>query len=206
MNANNPYHRGAGLYEIKLALPFISTIRRQEARAVGELIRRYSDRQGRALEVGPGTGFYTLALARAFGEVVAVEDSSTMARMLTERLAAAGARNVTVVNHDFLALPLDGGFDVAAAIGVLDYVDDPAAFVAKMCRVARRALIITVPQRGLWGAWFAAAGRLRKIRIYRHHRQAPGAWAPGWRCNITEVGLHTRLTKGLTLVAALEPH
>lgn len=204
MNSNNPYHRGAGLYELNLALPVISAIRRQEARAVGDLIAHYSQPGGRALEVGPGTGFYTLALARAFGEVVAVEDSPIMAGILAQRLATAGVRNVTVANGDFLALPLDDPFDVAVAIGVLDYIADPVAFVAKMCAAARRAVIITVPQRGLWGACFAAAGRMRKIRVYRHHRAVVGAWAPGWRCAVAEAGLNTRVTRGLTLVAALE--
>ncbi|HUT74110.1 MAG TPA: class I SAM-dependent methyltransferase [Armatimonadota bacterium] len=205
MRSNNPYHRGAGLYELNLALPVISTIRRQEAAAVGKLIARYGDRRHRALEVGPGTGMYTLALAQAFGEVVAVEDSATMAGILGRRLAAAGATNVTVVNDDFMRLPVDGAFDVAVAIGVLDYVAEPAAFVARMCAATREALIITAPQRGLLGACFAAAARLRGIRVYRHHRSAPAAWAPGWRCHVAEVGLHTRLTRGLTLVAALEP-
>jgi len=205
MNCNNPYHRGAGLYELNLALPVISAIRRQEARAVGGLIAHYGQPGGRALEVGPGTGFYTLALARAFGEVVAVEDSPTMAGILTRRLATAGVHNVTVLNHDFLARPPDGAFDVAVAIGVLDYIADPGAFVNRLCAAARRAVIITAPQRGLWGACFAAAGRLRKIRVYRHDRAVVQAWAPGWRCAVAEVGLTTRVTRGLTLVAALEP-
>jgi len=204
MNTNNPYHRGAGLYHLNLALPFISTIRRQEVRAVAGLVARYAHAGHRALEVGPGTGCYTLALAQAFREVVAIEASPGMARILGGKLAAAGVGNVTVVNCDFMTLPLDGGFDVAVAIGVLDYVAEPAAFVGKMCALARRAVILTVPQRGLWGGCFAAGGRLRKIRVYRHEPCAVGAWAPGWRCHVLEVGLKTRLTRGLTLVAALE--
>jgi len=123
---------------------------------------------------------------------------------LRAKVAAAGADNVTVVNADFRGLPVEGEFDVAAAIGVLDYVADPAAFVAQMCKAARRAVIITAPQRGLLGACFSAAGRLRGIRVYRYQRCAPGTWAPGWRCSVMEVGLRTRLTRGLTLVAALE--
>jgi SAM-dependent methyltransferase len=205
MNDNNPYRRGAGLYDLNLALPLVSAIRRQEERAVADLISRYAHAEHRALEVGPGTGFYTLALARAFREVVAVEDSAGMARILADKLAAAAVGNVSVIHHDFLTLPLDGAFDVAVAIGVLDYIADPGAFIAKMCAAARRAVILTVPQRGLWGACFAAGGRLRKTRVYRHDACSLGAWAPEWRCIVAEVGLKTRLTRGLTLVAALEP-
>jgi len=205
INTNNPYHRGAGLYELNLALPLISRIRRQEARAVENLIQRHAHSGRTALEVGPGTGFYTLMLARAFREVVAVEDSPRMAQILKRKLAAANLRNVTVVNHEFLALPLDDRFDVAIAIGVLDYIADPAQFVAKMCGAARRAVIVTAPQRGMWGTCFRAGGRLRKTAVYCHDRRAPIAWAPGWRCSVTEVGLNSRVTRGLTLVVTLEP-
>ena len=204
ISSNNPYHRGAGFYDLNLSLPVISLIRRQEARAVSDLIARYADGGGRALEVGPGTGFYTLELARRFREVVAVEESAGMAGILRERLELAQTSNVTVVNRDFLALPADGSFEVAVAVGVLDYISDPAAFVSRMCASARQAVILTVPQRGLWGKCFVVANRLRKTAVYCHDLKAPGRWSPDWRCMVKEVGLKTPLTKGLTLVAALE--
>ncbi len=205
MGTNNPHQRGARLYDLNLCLPFISRIRCQEARAVADLVTRYADGSHRALEVGPGTGFYTVNLARNFREVVAIEQSRQMAEILRHKLAEAGADNVTVLNDDFHAVALDGAFDVAVAIGVLDYIADPSAFVARMCTAARRAVILTVPQRGLWGACFATGGWLRRVRVYRYERAALASWAPGWRCSATEVGLRTALTRGLTLVAALEP-
>jgi len=204
MNENNPHHRGARLYDLNIRLPVISTIRKQEARAVGDLIGKYAEAGCRALEVGPGTGYYTLMLARMFREVLVVEDSAQMAGLLRQKLSLAGATNVEVLNSDFHSLSLDGGFDVAVAVGVLDYVSDPKAFIERMCAAASRAVIFTVPQRGFWGACFAAGGRLRKIRVYRCQHCAPASWAPEWRCTTAEVGLKTLLTKGLTLVTALE--
>lgn len=202
-NPNNPYHRVSGFYETNLSLPFISAIRRQEARAVGDFIARYTDKDCRVLEVGPGTGFYTLKLAKCCREVVAIEDSAGMAQILQSKLQSQ-ASNVTVINKNFLSLPVEGAFDVAVAIGVLDYIAEPAAFVAKLCAAARRAVILTVPRRGLWGACFAAGSKLRKIKIYRYDRAALRALAPDWRGEITEVGLKTPFTKGMTLVAAFE--
>jgi SAM-dependent methyltransferase len=203
-NANNPYHRAAGFYELSLSLPVISFIRRQEARAVADLVSTYANPQGRALEIGPGTGFYTIELARQFREVVAVEDSATMAGLLREKLYGAGVSNVAIANCDFMSRPVEGRFDVAVAIGVLDYVSDPAAFVARMCAAADRAVIFTTPHRGLWGKCFVAANRLRGTSVYCHDCLSPNRWAPEWRCVVHEVGLKTPLTKGMTLVAALE--
>jgi SAM-dependent methyltransferase len=203
VNINNPYHRGARLYEANLRLPVIAAIRRREASAVGGVIARYGDAGGRALEVGPGTGFYTLALSRLFREVVAVEDSAQMVEILSGKLGAAGADNVRVEHGDFRQLDLEGEFDVAVAIGVLDYIAEPAHFIAKMCATARRAVVVTVPQRGLLGRCFVAGGAMRKTRVYCHTRATIADWAPGWSCTIVEAGA-TRLTKGLTLVAAFE--
>ena len=204
MNVNNPYHRGAHFYETNLRLPLISRIRRHEARVVGDLIARHKDHTGRALEVGPGTGFYTVALSAAFREVIAVEDSAPMVAILREKLAAAGAGNVTVDHGDFRQLRVDGEFDVAVAIGVLDYIADPTSFVEKMCAAARKAVIVTVPQRGLLGTCFVAGGALRKTRVYCYDHDAIPGWAPEWRCTIAEAGRASRLAKGLTLVAAFE--
>lgn len=201
---NNPYHLAARRYELGLSLPIISAIRCQEARAVSELIARYGNPDRRALEIGPGTGFYTLGLARVFREVVAIEDSGAMIQLLRKKLQAAGVSNVTAINGDFLSVEPNGPFDIAVAIGVLDYISVPAAFVAKMCAYAQKAVIFTVPQRGLWGKCFAAANRLRHTRVYCYDYCSPGRWARGWRCTMREVGLKTAFTKGLTLVAKLE--
>jgi len=201
---NNPFHRTAARYDRHLSLPVIATIRRQEAEVVREVLHAYAGEEDTALEVGPGTGFYTHLLADRVRHVTAVEDSASMARLLAGRLAQAGVTNVTVLNQDFRHLECEGAYDLAVAIGVLDYIADPRGFIARMCAAARKAVIFTAPQRGLWGACFAAGNRLRRVSIYCHHGDHFAQWAPGWRCAIREVGLKTPFTRGLTLVVALE--
>lgn len=201
---NNPHQRGAQWYELNLRLPVIARIRRHEAEVVHELIACYANPHGRALEVGPGTGFYTRALARSFGEVLAVEDSEGMVAILRRKLSEEGIANVVVRRGDFRCLAIEGEFDVAAAIGVLDYVADPESFMAKLCAAARRAVIVTAPQRGLLGLCFVAGGAMRGTRVYCYQRDIPASWAPGWKCRVTEAGRPTRLLRGLTLAAAFE--
>ena len=213
MSSNNPYRHAAQLYETNLRMPVVSRIRRDEARVVGEFIARHAEAAGRALEIGPGTGFYTCALARSFREVLAIEEAPGMVAILRGKLEAAGAQNVRIEQGDFRQSALDGAFDVAVAIGVLDYIAEPAEFVAKMCAAARRAVIVTAPQRGLLGRCFVAGGAMRKTRIYCYEREAIADWAPpldrarggtGWRCTLAEAGRVTGLMRGLTLVAAFE--
>ena len=205
MSADGNY-KLAGLYNFRLKVPPFSTIRRNEEQAITALIHRYADNAQRVLEIGPGTGYYTLELARNFREVVAVEYSAKMTEILAPKLQAEQVQNVELINGNFLALPLEAKFDVAIAIGVLDYISDPAAFVNKMCALARRAVIFTAPQRGFWGACFAGSSRLfNQTKVFCYKRTDPHIWVSGWRGTVTEVGLKTPLTRGLTLVAALEP-
>ncbi len=159
----------------------------------------------RALEIGPGTGFYTTMLASRVRHVTAIEDSAGMAELLTRRLAREGVENVSVVNDDFRVYGAEDDFDVVMAIGVLDYIPEPVEFVSRMCALAERAVLFTVPQRGLWGTCFVASNRLRGISVFCYREATVTEWAPGWRGAVKEAGLKTPLTRGLTLVAALEP-
>ncbi|MCP4681565.1 MAG: ribosomal RNA small subunit methyltransferase A [Desulfobacterales bacterium] len=54
------------------------------------------------LEIGPGKGALTLALARSVGHVVAVEKDTRLHNLLEKKLSDAGISNVTLVNKDIL--------------------------------------------------------------------------------------------------------
>ncbi len=75
------------------------------------------DPTSRVVEIGPGTGAFTLPLARAVEQVVAVEPSAAMRAVLRRNLARAGIDNVEVVPQpieDALET-LAGPFDLAFA-------------------------------------------------------------------------------------------
>lgn len=199
-------YKHAGLYNLKIRLPFISSIRRSEEEAVSKLIDKYANSNGRALEIGPGTGFYTMELARRFREVVAVEHSTKMTEILKERLAENKITNVTVTNEDFRTFPVEDKFDLAIAIGVLDYIEEPCAFVGKMCAAAERAVVLTAPQKGFLGACFVWSCKCIHTPVFCHDQKAPHTWVDGWNiAAVKDVGLKTPLTKGMTLIVALEP-
>lgn len=56
------------------------------------------------VEVGPGLGFLTSALASRAGRVVAIEKDRTLAKYLEEKFSAQG--NVEVIHGDALAFPI----------------------------------------------------------------------------------------------------
>lgn len=99
----------------------------------------------RVLDIGCGSGRYAVEIAKAGGLVTGIELSAEMLRMAAERVEAAGvADHVRLIEADFVtwADQQQGrAFDYAFAMGVLDYVEDAPAFIARMGKVANAALV-----------------------------------------------------------------
>jgi ubiquinone/menaquinone biosynthesis C-methylase UbiE len=53
----------------------------------------------------------------------------------------------------------DGSYDVACAIEVLEHVERPDDVLAEMARVARRAVVVSVPREPVWRISHLLAGR-----------------------------------------------
>ena len=78
----------------------------------------------RVLEVGPGLGFLTFALAEKAGEVVAVEIDRNLTKILPGRVKEFGYTNVRIVPGDILDFP-----DIA---GLEHWADQPFKVVANL--------------------------------------------------------------------------
>jgi len=72
------------------------------------------------IEIGPGLGALTLALAKSAGSIIAVEADSKILPLLAESISSAGAENIEVVNADFLEYELPADTDYKL-IGNLPY-------------------------------------------------------------------------------------
>jgi len=76
-------------------------------------LQPYLHDSARILEIGPGTGAFTIPLARSSQSVVAVESAPMMQKMLKENLSLANIQNVTVIENkiekaiDDLHVPFD---------------------------------------------------------------------------------------------------
>jgi SAM-dependent methyltransferase len=110
----------------------------------GLLLARSGAKAGEAvLEIGCGTGAFTVPLAAAVGQRGAVVGADISAAMLAgagKRFAAAGLANVSLIETDAQTHPFDAGrFDlVASRFGVM-FFDDPAAAFANLHRATRLA-------------------------------------------------------------------
>jgi ubiquinone/menaquinone biosynthesis C-methylase UbiE len=95
----------------------------------------------RVLEIGPGTGYYTLDLARWVGSEGAVEIFDLQQEFLDHTLRRAaehGLANVRPTLGDAQALPYeDDSMDAVILIAVLGEIPDPGSAMREIARVLR---------------------------------------------------------------------
>ena len=95
----------------------------------------------RVLEIGPGTGYYTLDLAEWVGPDGAVEIFDIQQEMLDHTMVRARERGISNVHPmlgDARSLPYeDDSFDAAALTAVLGEIPDPDAALREINRVLK---------------------------------------------------------------------
>jgi ubiquinone/menaquinone biosynthesis C-methylase UbiE len=95
----------------------------------------------RVLEIGPGTGYYTLDIAEWVGPDGKVEIFDLQQEFLDHtmgRAAERGLRNVAATQGDATSLPYgDGTMDAVVLTAVLGEIPDPAAALREIRRVLR---------------------------------------------------------------------
>jgi peptidoglycan-N-acetylglucosamine deacetylase len=86
----------------------------------------------RVLEIGAGTGIFTLAIARRCREVVALDISAGMLKVLERKAAEAGLTNIRTMVEDAETADPGGAFDAACAFSSLAYLTDLPAFFRRL--------------------------------------------------------------------------
>ncbi len=86
----------------------------------------------RVLEIGAGTGIFTLDIARNCSEVIAADISGNMLDLLEKKAAAAGVGNIRTLKGNVETIELEGFFSVACAFSALEYLVDLPAFFSRL--------------------------------------------------------------------------
>ena len=141
------------------------------------------------LEVGPGSGFFTLPMAKAVGSqgrILCVELQEVVRRRLERSVTRRGLAQVQVrpcLGNDLQIQDLEGSMDLAVAIDVLHETPDPASTMRQMAAALRPGgkLLVREPRGHCpWPtfqaevAWAFSSGLVRQA----------GPWASGSKAQI----------------------
>lgn len=92
----------------------------------------------RVLDIGSGVGDVSMIAARLVGpsgEVVGIERDASYVARATDRVAAAGFRNVAFIQADVNKLGIGPPFDAVVGRMVLSHLPDPVAVVRSVARL-----------------------------------------------------------------------
>ena len=139
-----------GLYERKSALQYWTN--RLLRRALFERLRLTVEafagaRDFTVLDVGSGSGRNSLMMAQAGARhVLGIDFADNMVELARAwvKKDPAGAR-CEFVKGDIFDYPFQGQFDFVAALGVFDYVSDPAALLRRMMDLSTRKVLGSFP-------------------------------------------------------------
>jgi len=199
---NNPYQKekNALAYERLLKVPFASQIRQAETTLLSSLFHGNLNKDDIVLEIGAGTGYYTLTIASLVKHLIAIEPAKGMAQQLREKIDLNHITNIELHEKYFEQFESASGFDHVIAIGVLDYITNPGVFIQRCLSYAKKKFIFTTPQKGLWTLFYKMGALFEQTHIYRYSRKDLELLFPDSRLQIDDVGLKSSLTRGFSLI------
>jgi SAM-dependent methyltransferase len=157
------------LYEHYFArTPLGARLRRGDDRIVHAALDRLVAPHDEVLEIGSGTGHYTVTLARRCARVTALDAAPDMAGYLRRRVARDGLGNVEAgVGRLPDAIGPSGPFDGVVCLGVLGYVGDLDAGLRALAGRLRPGgwMLVSLPPLTLEGRVHALVELLGRRRV-----------------------------------------
>lgn len=155
-------------YERYFRTPLGAAIRAREEEAVFRFLELVMEPHHSILEVGCGTGNYTVPVARCCTEMVAIDSSPEMLRYLRRRLGREALTNVEArlgQLPDGLETPKQ--FDGVLAVGVLNYVEDLEEALRRLTSALKPGgwAIFNVPLLDAEGCVYALTEILNRRRV-----------------------------------------
>ncbi len=197
-------------YDSVLKRKVVRTIRAQEAECLRLLFTKFLTKTDAVLEIGAGTGYYTLDIAERVKSLIALEPSSSMAAVLLRKIEAfrqnsgRGESNIKLVLQDFFSYKPLEKFDHVVAIGVLDYIEQWQRFLDRCIDLSNKSVLFTIPNNVLLGKLYRAWSWLQGVKIYTHTGEEIRRHLKKYSVNIQETGFAFGFLRGLTLVGAVD--
>ncbi|MBI2145899.1 class I SAM-dependent methyltransferase [Candidatus Woesearchaeota archaeon] len=156
----------------------INYLKKSEFKLVFQLLKKYPY-TGTFVDAGCGNGLYSLELAREYpaASIQAVDFSPLMCTIVRKKAAAAGVRNITVVQGDIDHLPFpENSVNVLLCIDALHHVPDSAIMktLAELQRVLKHGGLLLIDFKNRYNLYVYYSHKKRnRVTYYRVNRTLP---------------------------------
>ena len=181
----------------------IRSIRAAEDAVISPIFHERVHPADSVLEIGAGTGYYTLRFARAASRLTAVDSNPSMVDRLRREIERTQSHNIEIVAGDFLKYAGGTTYDWVIALGDLEYQENPMEFLSRIISFSRKWVLVTLPTPGVWGQIYRAVSRMQGTRINlftkSHIRNVYGPSI----VHLEDVGLKSPVSGGMTLICLI---
>lgn len=149
----------------------VSLAKRRECEIVSANLFRLLKSSDRILEIGAGTGIFTLPMAQRCREITAVDLSPAMISVLRAKAEAANADNIRCIVGDITKRNDLSGFDVICSFSSFEYIADLPAFVKHLAPLLKPGglFYFTTSHRSFF-RFFTQLGNAMRQGLWLHAR------------------------------------
>jgi ubiquinone/menaquinone biosynthesis C-methylase UbiE len=168
-------------------------------------IKKIAEKSHSVLEIGAGTGRFTLEIAPLVRQVTAVDVSSNMLECMSQKSGAQGASNIKQICGNFMEISFDQKFDIIISFSAIEYIKDKNALFAKISGLLAPGgqLVITTAHNTFFRWWGRLGNYFRQgifMDAYSKKKMRRLITANGLEVKeITDLGLKSIFSKGILL-------
>ena len=126
------------------------------------------------LDIGCGSGRYLLkCLKLGAAKVTGIDLSEEMLSLTRKTLDSVGniSERVELVSGDFLKYEFEEPYDYAIVMGVMDYVENPKDFLAKLSKIVHQKAVLSFPvAENIWTLQRKIRYKIKGCPLYFYQR------------------------------------
>lgn len=130
-------------------------------------IKEVARKSHSVLEIGAGTGRFTLEIAPMVKQVTAVDISNKMLDCMRQKMIVNGVSNIEPICGDFMELNFDKKFGLIISFSAIEYIKDSKALFAKISELlAPGGHLIVTTTHDTFFRWWGRMGNYFRQGIY----------------------------------------
>jgi ubiquinone/menaquinone biosynthesis C-methylase UbiE len=182
-------------------------VRIPEREIVMDAIDKVARKDWSVLEIGAGTGRFTLEIAPLVKRITAIDVSPKMLDCLSQKLTDRGVTNIRQMCGDFMETTFDEKYDLIVGFSAIEYIKDKQALFAKISNLLAPGghLIITTSHNTFFRWWGRMGNYFRQGILMAAYRK--GELHQLLKINgltmieLTDLCLKSHFSKGILLFA-----
>ncbi len=133
----------------------LSLVRIPERKIITETLDKILNSNQKVLEIGAGTGRFTLMIASRVNHITAVDISQNMLNQMARKIEKSNFENIKQIHGGFMEIDFKNQFDLIVSFSAIEYIKEKEALFRKISSLLKPGgkLILTMPHDTFFRWW-----------------------------------------------------